>query len=68
MSWYDQFNGTFWITITTILTGVIALSIKMCVKSKCASFTCFGVKCIRNTQVEEREHEFDVNRGLPAEP
>lgn len=68
MAWWDQFNGTFWITITTILTGVIALSIKMCVKSKCASFSCFGVKCIRDTQAEEQEHEFDANRGLPADP
>ena len=53
--WYDQFNSVFFITITTITLGVISLSVKYCLKSKCDQFECCCLKIHRNTNQEARE-------------
>jgi len=53
--WYDQFNSVFFITITTITLGVISLSVKYCLKSKCDQFECCCIKIHRNTNQEARE-------------
>ena len=63
MVWYQTFDSTFWITISTIVTATIGLAVKMCVKSKCSTFRCFGIECIRDTRAELEEHEFDVEHA-----
>ena len=33
--WYDVFDAVFFITVSSMVVGVIGLSIKYCLKSKC---------------------------------
>jgi len=57
MAWIEIFNGTFWITIATLLTGSLALCIKYCLKSKCdtVSICCGMVNIHRNVELEQNE-------------
>jgi len=66
---WDIFNSAFWITITTLLTGSIALGLKYCLKSKCDQITCcWGlIKIHRNvelelTDIEENKNENEENK------
>ncbi len=66
---WDIFNSAFWITITTLLTGSIALSLKYCLKSKCDEINCcFGlIKIHRNVELEltdmsENKNENEENK------
>lgn len=57
MSWIEIFNGTFWITIATLLTGSVALSIRYCLKSKCSNIRlCYGcLEIDRAVELEQNE-------------
>lgn len=44
MSWTETYDGVFFISLATIITGAFGLSLKYCLKSKCEHFTfCFGL-------------------------
>jgi hypothetical protein len=60
---WDTFNAGFWITITTLLTGSIALGLKYCLKSKCDSINvCYGLlKIHRNVELETIDIENNNN-------
>jgi hypothetical protein len=45
-------NETFWISFISIVSGIIIISIKYCLKSKCDSIQCFCLKIHRNTEQE----------------
>ena len=49
----DQFE--FWITISGIISGLLGLTLKMCLKSKCEDVNCcFGFFNVhRNIEAEE---------------
>jgi len=55
MSWFTTFDGVFFITITTIITGFMGLSIRYCMKSKCDDVNiCFGLfKIHRRVELEQ---------------
>ena len=55
--WFNEFNSVFFITITSILFGVISLSIKTCLKSKCKKIDCCGLVIERDTEAEEHIDE-----------
>ena len=55
--WFNEFNSVFFITITTIVFGVISLSIKTCLKSKCKKIDCCGLVIERDTTAEEHIDE-----------
>ena len=65
--WFTEFNGAFFITITTICVGALGVGIRACISSKCShTDLCWGCfKVERDTKVEE-EIEFgmmgDVSR------
>lgn len=55
--WYDTFDSAFFITITTIIFGVVSLSIRTCLRSKCKKLDCCGVVVERDTIAEEHIDE-----------
>lgn len=57
MSWFKTFDGVFFITIITIITGSFGLMLKYCLKSKCDSVRCcYGLLEIhRNVEIEKDE-------------
>lgn len=63
MNWIQEYNGTFFITITTIITGFLGLTIRYCLKSKCEDVSlCWGGFTIhRNVAVEENDIENNNN-------
>lgn len=50
--WYNTFDSAFFITVTTIICGVVGLSIKACLSSKCDQFDCGIIHIHRNTAQE----------------
>ena len=55
--WYNEFNSVFFITITTIIFGVVSLSIRTCLRSKCKRLDCCGILVERDVEVEEHIDE-----------
>jgi hypothetical protein len=59
MTWYQEFNSVFWITIGTLFTGSIALCVRYSLKSKCDLVkVCWGLLEIhRNVELETNDIE-----------
>lgn len=57
MSWFQEFDSVFWITLATLLTGFIGLTVKYCLKSKCTNIRlCYGcVEIDRAVEFEQNE-------------
>lgn len=55
----------FWTFCITSGIGLIITVMKMAYKSKCKECSCFCIKVIRDTDLEEKELEFQVKNGLP---
>ena len=70
--WYNTFDGVFFITIATILTGSIGLALRFCLKSKCQNFNCcWGMLNIeRNIEEEVKEEmkELEMGKNSPNSP
>lgn len=64
-SWIAEYNAVFFISIATIITGLIGLSIKYCLKSKCERFSlCFGLFEIkRRVDLEVQEEMAQMELG-----
>lgn len=54
MSWTQDYDAVFWITLCTILCGSLGLAMKLCMKSKCEnlSLCCGLVEVHRNVELE----------------
>lgn len=65
MSWYDQFNAVFFISLATIVVGAFGLSVKYCLKSKCEhlSLCCGIIKIDRRVDLEVQEHIKEMELG-----
>jgi hypothetical protein len=56
------YDSTFWLSMTTLLVGSIAVTIKACYKSKCSNFRCcYGLIDIER-YVDIEEH-IDIEQG-----
>ena len=55
----------FWTFCITSGIGLIVTLAKMGYKSKCKECSCCCIKVIRDTDLEEKELEFQVRNGLP---
>jgi hypothetical protein len=57
--WFNTFDGVFFITVITIITGSFGLMLRYCLKSKCDSIKCcWGCLIIhRNVEIEENSIE-----------
>ena len=55
LPWYATFNSGFWLSLTTLIFGFLAVTIKTCYKTKCSNFKCcFGlIQIQRDTELEE---------------
>lgn len=66
MSWTPEgIDGVFFITITTIITGVLGLMIKYCLKSKCenVNICCGLIHIIRRVDLESLEEMKDIENN-----
>ena len=63
-------SDTFWLSLAGIIAGVISGVLIYINKSKCSSVSCcYGlVVCVRNVEIESKQHEFDVIHGVPSTP
>jgi len=61
----DANESVFWLAIATTLVGFTLKFVSLILKSKCTEVSCGCLKIIRDTSLEEKEHEFDlVHREL----
>lgn len=64
MTWYDEFNSVFFITILSLSLGSIAMCVRYGLKSKCENVkcNCLGMSLFihRNVHVEE-----DIELRMP---
>jgi hypothetical protein len=65
MSWIQEFNSTFFLSVGSVLLGALGLSAKYCLKSKCSDFTvCWGLFSIkRNVELEVKEELRELELG-----
>ena len=70
-SWMATYDGIFFITILTILTGFCGLAIKHCLKSKCENLNiCCGLIKIErrvDLEVEEEMKQMELGERLEEE-
>ena len=66
MSWMTTFDAVFFISVGTITSGLIAIMIKYCLKSKCEHFSlCFGlIKIDRRVDLEVQEEMHALELGV----
>lgn len=65
MSWINEFNSVFFISISTLLVGALGVALKVCVKSRCEHVSfCFGaVKIDRRVDLEAQEEMKQIEMG-----
>ena len=64
MTWYNEFDSVFWITLATLLTGSIALCVRYCLKSKCTNVRlCFGCIDIDRAVELEQNEEIEITNN-----
>jgi hypothetical protein len=65
MTWTETYDGVFFISLATIITGAFGLSLKYCLKSKCEHFTiCFGLLKIDrrvDLEIQSEIREMELN-------
>ena len=62
-SWIAVFDGTFWITMSGIVVGLVGLCLKLAYKSKCSKVKCCCLEIERATEDEERIDKIIANRS-----
>lgn len=69
MSWIDEYNSVFFISIGTLLVGAFGVAVKYCLKSKCEHFSlCCGlIKIDRRVDLEVQEHLREIELGVTDE-
>lgn len=65
MVWYDTFEGAFWLTVLSLLTGCFGYALRMCLKSKCETFNlCWGlINLTRRVDLEVQEEMKAIELG-----
>lgn len=53
-------DAVFWSGFVTIVTGFLGLSIKLILKSKCKKFSCLCITAERDTEMEEKIEEREL--------
>ena len=62
----QNFDGTFWLSLTGIIVGFASGALIYCIKSKCSKcFLCFGLINIeRDVKTEAEEERFEIEHGI----
>ena len=58
---------TFYMFVITSVIGFIIAMTKMCYKSKCKEVDLCCLKIVRDTNLEEKELEFEINHNIKEE-
>lgn len=68
MSWYNEFDSVFWISISASVLGIGAILIKTAFRSKCRNCKCcFGfVEIERDIEAEIEEHKIEIEHETPS--
>ena len=66
MTWMDTYDAVFFISIGTMIVGLMALIIRFCIKSKCEHFSlCFGLITVdRRVDLEVQEEMHKIDKGI----
>ena len=61
-SWYDQFNSSFWLSVTGLIIGSIATCFAYCYKSKCSHIRLCGglIDVMRDIEAELEDVANDI--------
>ena len=61
-----EFNGTFWLTITGVITAFISGALVYAIKSKCSKRSiCFGlIQIDRDVALKVEEEKFELEKGI----
>jgi len=61
-----EFGGTFWLTVTGVISAFISGALVYAIKSKCSRCSlCFGLIDIqRDVALEVEEEKFEIEKGL----
>lgn len=64
-SWTSEYDSVFFISIGTLIVGMIGVALKVCVKSRCehVSFCCGAVKIDRRVDLEAQEEMKHIEMG-----
>lgn len=54
----------FWNSFVAVISALLLACGALCYKSKCKQLEICCIKIIRDTETEEREHEFDISHGI----
>ena len=62
----QNFDGTFWLSLTGIIVGFASGALIYCIKSKCSKCSlCFGLINIeRDVKTEADEERFEIEHGI----
>ena len=62
----SEFGGTFWLTITGVISAFVSGALVYAIKSKCSRCSlCFGLIDIqRDVALEVEEQKFEIEKGL----
>ena len=62
----QNFDGTFWLSLSGILVGFVSGALVYAIKSKCSKCSlCFGLINIeRDTKTEADEEKFEIEHGM----
>ena len=62
----QDFDGTFWLSLTGILVGFASGALVYAIKSKCSKCSlCFGLINIeRDVKTEVEEERFEIEHGI----
>jgi len=61
-----EFNGTFWLTITGVITAFLSGVLVYAIKSKCTKCDiCYGLLTVqRDVRVELEEEKLELENGI----
>lgn len=64
--WYQTFDGIFWMSLATLISGSVAFGIRYCLKMKCEQIKCC-CGCIsikRNIELEVKEEMEKIKKNI----
>jgi len=62
----QNFDGTFWLSLSGIIVGFVSGALVYCIKSKCSKCSlCFGIIDVqRDVALEEKIEEVELEKGM----
>lgn len=66
MTWIEEYNAVFFISLATIIVGAFGVSVKYCLKSKCEHLNlCCGLLVVdRRVDLEVQEEMKEIEMGI----